>query len=208
MFIFLFLKIIKIDDILIILYNVCSDNSPHFNLPRKSHMTAIFITIGLILLIIGILGIIYPALPGLPLMFVGALSIAYAHEFTYMAWWSLGAVLLIAIIGSILDYVAGTLGAKFTGASKQALLGSLLGAFVGGVLSLFGMWPAIFLGPLVGAAVGEYIAKQDLLKAGKVGIGTFIGFIAGVIAKIGCALMIVLIVSTAHFIPWIDHLFQ
>lgn len=170
-------------------------------------MTAIFIIIGLILLIVGILGIVYPALPGLPVMFLGALSIAYAHEFIYMAWWSLGAVFLIAVVGSVLDYIAGTLGAKFTGASKQALLGSLIGAFVGGVLSLGGMWAMIFLGPLLGAAIGEYMDKKDLLKAGKVGIGTFIGFIAGVVAKIGCALMIVLIVLTAHVIPWIQQTF-
>lgn len=170
-------------------------------------MTAILIVIGLILLVVGVLGIVYPAVPGLPLMFVGALSIAYAHQFDYMAWWSLGAIAFITIAGSALDYVAGTLGAKFTGASKQALIGSLIGAVVGAVVSFTGMWPAIFLGPLIGAAVGEYLAKRDLLKAGKVGIGTFMGFIAGVIAKIACALIIVLIVAFAHIFPWLQQAF-
>lgn len=170
-------------------------------------MTTIFIIIGLILLVIGILGIIYPALPGLPLMFVGALSIGYANQFFYMSWWSLGAIALIAIIGSLLDYVAGTLGAKFTGASKKALWGSVIGALLGAILSLGGLWVAIFLGPLVGAAIGEYLDKKDLLKAGKVGLGTFIGFIAGVIAKIGCAFIILSVVTIAHLIPWLQDVF-
>lgn len=153
------------------------------------------------LLVIGILGIIYPALPGLPLMFVGALAIAYAQQFLYMSWWSLGAIAVIAIVGSVLDYIAGTLGAKFTGASKKALWGSIIGAFIGAVMSLGGLWIAIFLGPLLGAAIGEYWDKKDLFKAGKVGLGTFIGFIAGVVAKIGCAFIIVSIV----IIPWLQN---
>lgn len=170
-------------------------------------MSAILIIIGLILLIVGILGIVYPALPGLPLMFLGALAIAYANDFGYMAWWSLGAILVITIFGSVLDYVAGTLGAKFTGASKQALVGSVIGAVVGALVSFTGFWVAIFLGPLVGAAIGEYIAKRDLLKAGKVGMATFLGFIAGVIAKIGCAVIIVLVVAFAHITPWLQQAF-
>lgn len=174
---------------------------------KKDIMTAILIILGLILLVIGILGIVYPALPGLPLMFVGALLMAWAQDFGYMAWWSLGTILIISIVGSLLDYVAGTLGAKFTGASKQAIIGSVIGAIVGALLSLTGMLPAIFLGPLIGAALGEFIAKRDLLKAGKVGIGTFIGFIVGVMAKLACALIIVVIVALAHIIPWAQQTF-
>ena len=174
---------------------------------KDTIMTTIFIIIGLILLVIGILGIVYPALPGLPLMFAGALSIGYAQQFFYMSWWSLGTIAVIAIIGSALDYIAGTLGAKFTGASKKALIGSLIGAFVGAVMSLGGFWIAIFLGPLLGAAIGEYIDKKDLLKAGKVGMGTFIGFIVGVLAKIGCAFIILSIVGIAHIIPWLQSVF-
>ena len=178
------------------------------NTTESGFMTAILIILGIILLIVGILGIIYPALPGLPLMFVGALSIAYAHDFSYMSWGILGTILVIAVIGSLLDYVASTLGAKFTGASKQALWGSVIGTVVGALLSFTGMFFAIFLGPLVGAAVGEFIARRDLLKAGKVGIGTFMGFIAGVIAKIGCAFISVLTVLMAHVLPWLQQAFQ
>ena len=80
------------------------------------------------------------------------------------------------------------LGAKFSGASKQAVWGALIGGIVGAFFSI----PGLLLGPLIGSAVGEWWARQDLLKAGKVGISTFIGFILGVVAKVGCALAIVM----------------
>ena len=54
--------------------------------------------------------------------------------------------------------------------------------------------PGLLLGPLIGAASGEFIARKDSWQAGKVGIGTFIGFIIGTVAKIGCALTIMLTV--------------
>jgi len=49
-----------------------------------------------------------------------------------------------------------------------------------------------------GAAVGEYAARRCLLQAGKVGIGTFIGFILGVVAKIGTALVIILVLAWCY----------
>ena len=46
-------------------------------------------------------------------------------------------------------------------------------------------------------------ARKDTWQAGKVGIGTFIGFIIGTVAKIGCALTIAL---TILFV-WLASLF-
>jgi len=50
----------------------------------------------------------------------------------------------------------------------------------------------VLLGPLLGAAIGEFLARKDAWLAGKVGIGAFIGFILGVVAKVGCAVAILL----------------
>jgi putative membrane protein len=98
-----------------------------------------------------------------------------------------------------MDYVAGALGAKYTGASKTAVWG----AFIGGIVGAFFSIPGLLLGPLTGAAIGEFIARKDTWQAGKVGIGTFIGFIIGTVAKIGCALTIAL---TILFV-WLASLF-
>ena len=154
-------------------------------------MTAILVTLALIFLIVGLLGTILPAIPGLPLMFAGAWLLAYTGDYQIIGTPALIALGILALIGSAMDYVAGLLGAKFTGASKQALWG----AFVGGIVGLFFSLPGLILGPLVGAALGELWARRSLLSAGKVGIGTFIGFIIGVVAKVGCALAILLTIA-------------
>ncbi|WP_037585237.1 DUF456 domain-containing protein [Stenoxybacter acetivorans] len=153
-------------------------------------MTAILITLALIFLCVGLLGTIMPAVPGLPLMFGGTWLLAYATQYQIIGTTTLIVLAVLVIIGSALDYVAGLLGAKFSGASKQALWGAL----AGGVIGIFFALPGMIIGPLIGAAIGEFLARRDLLTAGKVGIATFIGFIVGVATKIGCALAILLTV--------------
>ncbi|OSI08340.1 Membrane protein [Neisseria animaloris] len=151
-------------------------------------MTTILIILGLIALLAGLLGTIYPAIPGLGLMFAGAWILAYVGDYQIIGTGTLIFLGVVAAAGMALDYVAGMLGAKFTGASKTAIWGAFFGGIVGAFFSL----PGLLLGPLTGAAVGEFWARKDLWSAGKVSIGTFIGFIIGVIAKVSCALTILL----------------
>lgn len=151
-------------------------------------MTPILVILAIMFVLVGLLGTILPAIPGLPLMFAGAWLLAYTGDYQIIGTTTLVVLGILTLLGSGMDYVAGLLGAKFTGASKQALWG----AFLGGIVGLFFNLPGLILGPLVGAAVGEFVARRSLLMAGKVGIGTFIGFIVGVVAKVGCALAIVL----------------
>ena len=157
-------------------------------------MTIFLIILGILLIIAGLAGTIHPAIPGLPMMFAGTVSLAYAHDFQYISGWTLGIAAVIMVIGMAMDFVAGLLGAKMTGASKKALWG----AFIGGVLGIFWMPFGVIFGPLVGAAIGEYIEVKDSYKAGKVGVGTFVGFIVGTVAKIGCALVMILLVALAY----------
>lgn len=159
-------------------------------------MTAILITLGLIALLVGLLGTIYPAIPGLGLMFAGAWLLAHADGYQIIGTNTLIFLGIVAALGMATDYVAGMLGAKFTGASKTAVWGALIGGIAGAFFSL----PGLLLGPLVGAGAGEFWARRDLWSAGKVSLGTFAGFIVGVIAKVGCALTIVLTLAVIGII--------
>lgn len=161
-------------------------------------MTTLLILGGIICLLVGLLGTVYPALPGLALMFAGSWLLAHAGDYQIISTNTLIILGVIAATGSLTDYVAGMLGAKFTGASKQAVWGS----FIGGIIGAFFSIPGLLLGPVVGAASGEIIARKDVWSAGKVSIGTFIGFILGVTAKVGCAAAILLILLGM----WIFHL--
>ncbi len=158
-------------------------------------LTILLIVLALTLLLAGAAGTVYPALPGLPMMFGGSWLLAYAQDYQIITVWTLILLLLPTLFGMAMDFVAGMLGAKYTGADKQAVWG----AFIGGIAGIFFGIIGLLLGPLIGAAIGEFVAKRDLLKAGKVGIGTFVGFVVGTAAKIGAALVIVLVVA-AQFI--------
>ena len=82
-------------------------------------MTAVLIVLGLIAIAVGILGTIYPALPGLGLMFGGAWLLGYAGDYQVFGSGTLTFLAIVAVFGTAMDYVAGALGAKYTGASKR-----------------------------------------------------------------------------------------
>jgi uncharacterized protein YqgC (DUF456 family) len=96
-------------------------------------------------------------------------------------------VTLLAVLAWVLDYVAGLLGARKAGASKQAIVGAALGTVAGIFMGVVGV---LFM-PLVGAAIGEYLAQQDHGRAVKVGVATWLGIMAGLIAKVVIAFMMI-----------------
>jgi hypothetical protein len=78
------------------------------------------------------------------------------------------------------DYFAAMAGAKRAGASRLALIGAAAGTLAG---IFTGLWGLFFM-PLVGAAIGEYVAQRDLRRAGKVGLATWIGLLLGTAVKV------------------------
>lgn len=146
-------------------------------------MDILLYSLSALLVLAGLAGTVFPALPGLPLMLGGLLLAGWVDGFQHVGAITLSLLALLTVIGLAVDFVAGLLGAKATGASRQALWGAVIGSVAGLFLGLAG----VILGPLVGAAIGEFLARRDVYQAGKVGLGTFAGFIVGTVAKIGCA---------------------
>ena len=132
------------------------------------------------LIAIGLVGTVMPALPGPPLVLVGILLAAWIDRFAKIPGWVCAIVSVLALAAIAIDWIAGAMGARRVGASKWAVIGATLGAILG---ELSGLWGLIFM-PLVGAAIGEFIARQDLLRAGHVGLATWIGMLLGTVAKL------------------------
>ena len=63
-------------------------------------MSIVLWIVGVLLVIVGIAGIIFPALPGHVLIFAGLLIAAWADNFTRVSGWTLA---LIGVIGLLLD---------------------------------------------------------------------------------------------------------
>ena len=136
-----------------------------------------------VLIALGFAGTIVPAIPGLPMIAGGAWLIGWADNYDKVGWKTILFLAVLAVIGVIVDSVAQTAGAQKAGASKAGIIGSLVGTVLGMFMGLFGL---LFM-PLIGAAIGEFWAKRDLIHAGRVGVATWIGMIVGTAVKVALA---------------------
>jgi uncharacterized protein YqgC (DUF456 family) len=132
------------------------------------------------LIVVGLIGAIVPALPGIPLIFGGIWLIAAVDHYQHLGLWWLLAVAGVGAVGLTLDLFAGALGAKRVGASKQAVWGALAGTVIG---VFFGL-PGLFLGAFFGAVLGELSAGNSVLRSTHVGVSAWVGLIFGSIIKL------------------------
>lgn len=143
--------------------------------------------LALLLIAAGLAGTVLPAVPGVPLIFGGLLLAAWIDGFARIGTTTVIVFALLAALAWAVEYLAALAGAKRAGASPQALLGAAVGT-VAGVFS--GLWGLLFM-PLAGAAVGEYLARRDLPRAGRVGFATWLGMLAGTVLKVAIAFLMV-----------------
>ncbi|MCI1192103.1 DUF456 family protein [Calidifontimicrobium sp. SYSU G02091] len=129
---------------------------------------------------VGVAGTVLPALPGTAFVLAGIVLGAWIDGFTRVGAVTVAACAVLAALAFVLDYVAGLLGAKKVGASRQAVAGAAVGTVAGVFMGLVGV---LFM-PLVGAALGEYLAGRDHRRAAHVGAATWLGIMAGLVAKV------------------------
>jgi hypothetical protein len=153
--------------------------------------------LSILLILAGLAGIVLPALPGTLLVFAGIVLAAWIDDFQRVGGWAVGAVAVLAVLAWLMDYVAAVLGAKRAGASRQALVGTALGTVAGLFMGLVGV---LFM-PLVGAAAGEFLARRHHGQALRVGVATWVGLLAGMLAKFVLAFMMIGIFIAALLIP-------
>lgn len=120
--------------------------------------------------------------------------------------WIVGAVLLLAVLGEVLELVAGAAGAARVGASRRSavlalagsLAGSLLGAVIGLPIPLIGSVVAIVLGAglgaMGGAMLGERWKGRSLDTSWQVGQAAFWGRLLGTAGKLTAGAAIVAVV--------------
>ena len=140
-----------------------------------------------LLILAGLAGTVLPALPGTALVLGGIVLGAWIDDFTRVGVGTLAVIATVAVLAWVLDYVAGLLGARRAGASRQALIGAALGTLVGLFMGLVGV---LFM-PLVGAALGEYLARKNQRQALTVGVSTWLGIMAGLLAKVVLAFVMI-----------------
>jgi uncharacterized protein len=147
---------------------------------------------------------------------VVALAAGFAWLFPHEAgrgitWTTIWVSLLLAAAGEVIEFVAGAAGAAKQGASRRAVLLSLVGALVGSIVGLMigtpvpvlGSFVMALLGGAAGAFAGAYVGEMWKGRSGAerlaAGRGAFAGKIWGTLGKLACGAVIVAIVAVDAF---------
>ncbi len=144
-------------------------------------------------------------LPGNWVAVVSAVVLAYGvapDRCWSVAWGMAGTMLVVAIIGELLEFAAGAIGASRLGGSKRgailALLGSIFGAiaglFVGTPIPIIGQVLASLLlggaGAFGGAVIGERWSGKDWDQSIDIGSAAFWGRLLGTVGKVVCGTIV------------------
>jgi len=158
-------------------------------------MSVLLWTLAVLLIVVGFVGIVIPALPGTILIYAGLLLAAWTDGFARVGVVTLVVLGVVAALSYGIDFIAAAMGAKRLGASRRAVMGAGLGTLAG----LFFGIPGLFLGPFIGAVAGELTVDRDLKRAGRAGLAAWVGFVVGLGVKIGLAVGMVAIFLVAFF---------
>ena len=150
-------------------------------------MTIALWVLGVALVIVGLAGVVLPALPGAWLILLGLILAAAAEQFTRVGVPTLIVIGLLGAASYGIDFVAAGIGTRKLGASPRAMTGALLGTVAG----LFFGLPGLIVGPFAGAAIGEWTVHKDLARSGKAGAAAWIGFAIGTALKVGVAFLMI-----------------
>jgi uncharacterized protein len=159
-------------------------------------MTVVLWALAVVCVVAGVAGVVLPALPGPPLVWLGLLFGAWADDFSRVGGWTLGFLALLAASTLLVDLIASAAGAQRVGASRRAILGAALGTLVG----LFFGLPGLILGPFAGAVAGELTTRSDWKKAGRVGVGTSVGLLLGMAAKAAAVFVMLGVFALAYLV--------
>lgn len=127
-----------------------------------------------ILIALGFLGVILPALPGASLALVGILVFKLFSGDCSFGWEVVIIAGLFVIIGAVLDYILPVALTKKFGGTKYGVWGSVIGLIVGMFFPPIGF----IIGPFIGALIGELaFGKKEMNNALKSAFGSFVGFL-------------------------------
>ena len=139
--------------------------------------TLLFIVIWLAALIATFI----PIVPATLLIWGAALLHAVLTGFQPIGWGFLAGLGVLAVAAMLVDNLAAAWGAKKFGGSSAAGWGALAGGLVGLLLGPLGF----VIGPFLGAVLAELlVTRKSLLEAVRSGVGTLLGLLGGIGAKL------------------------
>ncbi|MCX7683464.1 MAG: DUF456 domain-containing protein [Anaerolineae bacterium] len=151
----------------------------------------------LAVMLVGLLGVILPILPGIGLIWLAALAYAIAERFATIDLVTFAALTILGVIGYSANLWASQIGAKAGGAAFTSLLlgflTGLIGALVGWLLFGIGAIAGALIGALLGIVFAEWKRREDWREALKVGGGWLAGCALSGIVQFTIGVLMILI---------------
>lgn len=144
-------------------------------------MEYFILSIAIVFTLVGVIGSVLPALPGLPFNYIALLMLQYYYKPFSTTFLVVMAVAVMIIM--VLDYFLPIWTAKKFGATKQGIWGSMIGMIAGIIFTPIGM----LLGMFAGAVIGDMMAGKESKDALKSGVATFFGTLLSIGIKLICA---------------------
>jgi len=128
-------------------------------------------------------------------------------------WITVGVLALIAVLGEVIEFAAGAAGAAKHGASRRAMLLSIVGAAVGSITGAAVGIPVPIIGPLIaavgggaagafgGAYLGEVWKGKLHPERTAVSTGALLGRLFGTVGKLAAGAAMVAVLAVMTFMP-------
>lgn len=122
-----------------------------------------------------------------------------------IGWEVLAISFVLAVLGEVVEFVAGAVGARRAGASRRSTMYAILGSFVGAIIGAIVGVPIPIIGSLIaavlfgavgatcGAMYGEWSAGTPWKESWPIGQAAFWGRLLGTLGKLlaGCGIIAV-----------------
>ncbi len=151
----------------------------------------------LIIVIIGLIGTLFPAVPGSVFIFAGALFHGIMTDFTPLSWPVMMILGVLFLCGWLGQYMIAAAGSRKLGASRYGVIGAGIGLFFGFILPIPG---GILMGAFAGALLAEFFfGDQELRQAMRAGIGALAGTIAAMFFEFLIGLIMTAVIAVRFY---------
>ncbi|MCC6166109.1 MAG: DUF456 domain-containing protein [Caldilineaceae bacterium] len=139
---------------------------------------ALWATLAMILVFIGLAGSVIPVLPGPFLIWLGAFIWAWADGFSRLGWGTLTVLGVLALVAWGSDLFLSTVMSRRAGASWKSIVGAIVGGLFGalalGWVPLLGSILGAILGAMAGMWLVEYRDKGNNAQAATAAVQAYI----------------------------------
>lgn len=149
-------------------------------------METLFIVVGALFILLGLMGSLLPGIPGLAISYLGLLMLQFTKNPPFSVMFLIIMALVVVLVSTMENFIP-AYGTKKWGGTRYGIIGAIAGLFFG---LIFFPPIGIIIGPLAGAFLGESIGGATSDKAFRSAIGSFIGLLAGTLLKVITALVI------------------